>query len=63
LRIPETLLPAYQLLLMGGILLALAGIFGWLALPPVDPPEAEAATPKPEAQLLVLDSRAKDRTE
>jgi MFS family permease len=51
-----TFLPAYQILLMGGILLALAGIFGWLTLPPAASPEAQAGS-------FVLDSEGKDRIE
>jgi len=51
-----TFLPAYQILLMGGILLALAGIFGWLTLPPAASPEAQAGS-------FVLDSERKDRIE
>lgn len=49
--------PVYLLLLIGGILIAIAGIFGWLALPAPATPEETLAAPEVTAIAAEIERR------
>jgi predicted MFS family arabinose efflux permease len=48
--------PVYLLLLIGGVLIALAGVFGWLALPAPVPPAREEGDPPLEPLSVAADA-------
>ena len=58
-----TFIPAYQLLFLGGVLVALAGIFGCFALPRVIPPAQEEVVYSPEQQPVMIDYKQENKTE